>query len=86
MPCVMPYTPTLLAAVADVASAPDNVSPLAQARAADLIGQRRIGIAIGAALGIGRHGDRARRDRQVGARIVESRSCAEAASVPCVMP
>ena len=42
-----------------------------QARAADLIGQRRIGIAIGAALRIGRHRDRALADGQVGARIVQ---------------
>ena len=61
----------MLAVVADVASAPDRRIAIDQARAADLIGQRRIDIAIGAALRIGRHRDRPLADGEVGARIVQ---------------
>ena len=42
-----------------------------QARAADLVGQRRVDVAIGLALGVGRDGDGALADGQVGARIGE---------------
>ena len=44
---------------------------IGEARTPDLIGQRRIGIAIGAALRIRRHRDRALADGQVVARIVQ---------------
>ncbi len=42
-----------------------------KARAADLIGQRRVCVAISPALRIGRHRDRTLGDGQVGARIVQ---------------
>ena len=63
--------PTLLAVVADVASAPDKRVAVGETGAADLIGQRRIDIAIGAALGVGRHRDRPLGDGQISARIVQ---------------
>ena len=59
----------ILAVVAGVRP-PESVSPLTRP-GRHLVRQRWIGIAVGAALGIGRHGERALADGQVGARKVQ---------------